>query len=268
MEQKRGISITLDGAVVRLPRPPAQPARHTRSPRLLGGHVPGAVGGRCRRDGARQRQGHRAPDAQAVRGVPFARPAGDHLPQQVRPPRPRAARTARRDRASDRAAADAGDVAGRDLGRVPRRHRPHARGSSPASPGPLVARRSLPRRSCRPPTRPHEEGTAWTAAVDECGLLDAVGADVDTNTFLAGIVDPGVRRVGAHQLRCSPRARRRGRPRPAAVAACRHRGRRPSARPRTARRSCSRSRPTWTAPIATGSPSSGSAPDASSAAWC
>ncbi len=35
-----------------------------------------------------------------------------------------------------------------------------------------------------------QEGTAWTAAVDECGLLDAVGATFDTNTFLAGSSTP------------------------------------------------------------------------------
>ena len=33
------------------------------------------------------REGHRAPDAQAVRGVPVAQPPGDHVPQQVRPAR-------------------------------------------------------------------------------------------------------------------------------------------------------------------------------------
>jgi peptide chain release factor 3 len=35
-----------------------------------------------------------------------------------------------------------------------------------------------------------EEGTAWQAAVDECGLLDAVGADVDLESFLAGASTP------------------------------------------------------------------------------
>jgi peptide chain release factor 3 len=35
-----------------------------------------------------------------------------------------------------------------------------------------------------------EEGSAWTAAVDECGLLDAVGGDVDRATFLAAESTP------------------------------------------------------------------------------
>ena len=35
-----------------------------------------------------------------------------------------------------------------------------------------------------------EEGTAWTHAQDECGLLDAVGADVDLESFLAGESTP------------------------------------------------------------------------------
>jgi peptide chain release factor 3 len=35
-----------------------------------------------------------------------------------------------------------------------------------------------------------EEGTAWNHAMDECGLLDAVGADVDLPSFLAGESTP------------------------------------------------------------------------------
>ena len=35
-----------------------------------------------------------------------------------------------------------------------------------------------------------EEGSAWTRAIDECGLLDAVGADVDAASFLAGHSTP------------------------------------------------------------------------------
>ncbi len=89
----------LDRAAVPLPRPRAQPARHPRPPRLLRGHVSGA-GGRRRRDhGARRRQGHRAADAQALRGVPRAGPAAAHLHQQVGPAGPGAPRAARPDRA-------------------------------------------------------------------------------------------------------------------------------------------------------------------------
>ena len=35
-----------------------------------------------------------------------------------------------------------------------------------------------------------EEGDAWKAAIDGCGLLDAVGADVDPESFLAGASTP------------------------------------------------------------------------------
>jgi len=35
-----------------------------------------------------------------------------------------------------------------------------------------------------------EEGSAWSRAVDECGLLDAIGADVDPASFLAGESTP------------------------------------------------------------------------------
>ena len=35
-----------------------------------------------------------------------------------------------------------------------------------------------------------EEGEAWKAAMDGCGLLDAVGADVDPESFLAGASTP------------------------------------------------------------------------------
>ena len=35
-----------------------------------------------------------------------------------------------------------------------------------------------------------QEGSAWQTALDECGLLDAVGADVDPESFLAGESTP------------------------------------------------------------------------------
>lgn len=35
-----------------------------------------------------------------------------------------------------------------------------------------------------------EEGAAWTTALDGCGLLDAIGADVDVESFLAGESTP------------------------------------------------------------------------------
>ncbi len=41
-----------------------------------------------------------------------------------------------------------------------------------------------------PDTAAQEEGAAWTAAMDGCGLLDAIGADVDIDSFLAGESTP------------------------------------------------------------------------------
>ena len=35
-----------------------------------------------------------------------------------------------------------------------------------------------------------EEGEAWTAALEGCSLLDAIGANVDLDSFLAGVTTP------------------------------------------------------------------------------
>ena len=119
------------------------------------------------------------------------KPAGAHVPQQVRPPRPRAARAARRDRAPDRPPPDAGHVAGRHRRRPPRRRSiaSTAAGTS-GSPAPPAAPRSRRRRSSRTDQAAAEEGPAWQAALDEISLLDAVGADVDLESFLAGDSTP------------------------------------------------------------------------------
>ena len=134
LERQRGISIS--STVLQFPYRDHvdQPARHARPPRLLRGHLPGARRRRRRRDGARHGQGHRDPDAEAVRGLPGPAPARADVPQQVRPPGPRAARAARRDRGPDRAAADAGDVAGRHRRRPARRRRPPHRRVHPLHP--------------------------------------------------------------------------------------------------------------------------------------
>ena len=144
----------LDRAAVPVPRPRHQPARHARPPRLLRGHLPGPRRRRRRRDGARHGEGHRVADAEAVRGLPSPAPARAHVPQQVRPPGPRAARAARRDRGPDRPAPDAGDVARRHRRRPARRRSTAAAASTSASPAPTAARRSRPRSSCRPTWRP------------------------------------------------------------------------------------------------------------------
>ena len=66
-----------------------QPARHAGPRGLLGGHLPHADRGRFGGHGDRRGQGHRAADAQAVRGLPAALGADHHLRQQGRPRGPR-----------------------------------------------------------------------------------------------------------------------------------------------------------------------------------
>ena len=267
MEQQRGISIS--STVLQFPYRDHdhQPARHARSPRLLRGHVSGARRRRCRGDGARHGQGHRAPDAQAVRGLPSPAPAGAHVPQQVRPPRPRAARAARRDRGPDRPAPDAGHVAGRHRRRPARRRSTAAPASTSDSPAPTAARRSL-RRSSSPTDarRRARRARRGQTSQDEIGLLDAVGADVDLASFLAGESTPcssgsaltnfGVRMLLDAIVDLAPA------PTPRIDVD----GRAAPARRRLSRRSCSRCRRTWTRRTATGSPSPASARAASSAA--
>lgn len=55
-----------------------------------------------------------------------------------------------------------------------------------------VARGSsiAPEEIVSPEIAAQEEGAAWTAALDGCGLLDAIGADVDIESFLAGKSTP------------------------------------------------------------------------------
>jgi peptide chain release factor 3 len=55
-----------------------------------------------------------------------------------------------------------------------------------------VARGSsiAPEEIVSPEVAAEEEGPAWTAALDGCGLLDAIGADVDIESFLAGQSTP------------------------------------------------------------------------------
>ena len=90
-------------AAVRVRGPSHEPARHPRPQRLQRGHLPHprrrGFGGHAHR----QRQGRRAADHQAVSGLPDARHPDHHLHQQDGPPRPTAARAARRDREGARA---------------------------------------------------------------------------------------------------------------------------------------------------------------------
>lgn len=47
-----------------------------------------------------------------------------------------------------------------------------------------------PEEEVSPEAAAAEEGAAWERAVDECGLLEAIGADVDDTSFLAGEATP------------------------------------------------------------------------------
>ena len=242
-----------------------QPARHPRPPRLLRGHLPGAHRRRRRGDGARRRQGHRAADAQAVRGVPPPGPAAAHVHQQVGPPGPLRPRAARRDR--------------RRIGLSPRRS--PGRSASPATSGawstaaPATSSGSPARRGgateapeelVDPSGPQEEEGAAWDNAVEEFDCSSADGGDYDRE-----------RSWRARPRRCCSSAALPT----SACASCSTGGddlapaarRTPTStasRARSTRRSpgsCSRCRPTWTTPTATASPSCGSAPAASSGAW-
>ena len=75
----------LDRSPIRLPGLRGQPPRHPRSQGLLRGHLPRAHRRRRRPHGDRRRQGHRAPDPQALRGLQTSRRPRVHVHEQVRP---------------------------------------------------------------------------------------------------------------------------------------------------------------------------------------
>ena len=75
-------------------------------------------------------------------------------------------------------------------GRAARRHRPALRRRTSATHARSVVLRWLPSRSSTSPTPPPPRAPHWQAAVDELALLDAVGADVDVPSFLAGDSTP------------------------------------------------------------------------------
>ena len=123
IEQQRGISVTSsvmtferDGITFNLLDTPG----HEDFQR---GHLSHADRGRFRGHGDRRRQGHRAADAQIVRGLPAPQRPDHHLRQQGRPRRPPGVRTARRDRRHARARRLPDELAGRDGRRVPGRAR-------------------------------------------------------------------------------------------------------------------------------------------------
>ena len=140
MERDRGISITSAALQFAYRDTVDQPARHPGPRRLLRGHLPRAVRGRRRRDAGRRREGPRAADAEAVRGLPAPRHPDHHGHQQVGPARPRR-RSSCMDEIStrDRPAAHAADLAGRDRRRLPRRAGPAHRRVRRGSPAPPAA---------------------------------------------------------------------------------------------------------------------------------
>ena len=111
-----------------------------------------------------------------------------------------------------------------------------------------------------------EEGSAWQTALDGCGLLEAIGADVDMPSFLAGKSTPvfvGSALTNFGVRMCStpwPTTRR-------------HRNREKTSKvrrdhsSRRSRLSCSKCRPTWIPIIGTASPSRVFARVSSSARW-
>ena len=122
---------------------PASPdaARHAGPQGLQRRHLPHAVRGRRRGDGDRRREGHRVADAQAVRGLQAAPPAGADVHQQARSAEPRSVRPARRDRARAGHSRGADELADRQRRSVPRRlrsaerHRPSLRSQGARAPG-------------------------------------------------------------------------------------------------------------------------------------
>ena len=216
----------LDGAAVPIPRPRRQPARHPGhrdfsedTYRVLAG-VDAVV---MVLDTAKGIESQTLKLFEVCRARRL--PVITFLNKYDRPG-PRAARTARRDRGADRAAPDAGDVAGR--------HRRGVRGVidrrtgelHPLHPHLSRRRRWRLRSACRATWPPPRKARHGRAALDESALLDAVGAGMDRASFLAGKSTPvfvgsaltnfGVRccsKPSSTSPRPAPRARLDGEPR-------------------------------------------------------
>ena len=249
----------VDRAAVPVPRPRGEPARHARPPRLLRGHLPRARRRRRRGHGARRGEGHRAADAQAVRGVP----------------RPRACRCSSFINKWDRPGRlplELLDEIERQIGvvptpvtwpvgirrRLPGRGRPARRTGSSASPAPPAGPPRRPRRWSTPSRAADEEGAAWTVGAEELGLLDAVGADFDVKSFLAGRRRPCSSARRSPTSACASCSTRSSTSCPRRRRATTTTGS-PATSTRRSRASCSRCRRTWTRRTATASPSCGCA---------
>jgi hypothetical protein len=214
-------------------------------------------------------KGIESADAQAVPGLPQPQPAGDDVPQQVRPPGrdplelldeiEQQINAAPHTRSRGRWAAATSSAGSSTVG-------PSATSASPA-------RLAVPRRRWRSsrhagPTRPPPRAVPAVGDRDRRDRPARRRRRRHRPAIVPGrAVHAAVRRVGAHQLRCAhccstPWSRWRPRRRHA----CRHR--RPARVPsnRRSARSSSRCRPTWIRRTATASPSPASARAASSAA--
>ncbi len=264
LEKERGISVTSLGAPVRLPRPRGQPARHARPPGLLRGHLPDALRRRQRGDAHRRRQGRRAPDQEALPGLPDARHPHLHLRQQARPLRARPARPHGRARAGARHPRLPDELAHRHGSRVPRRLRPRRAGGAR-----LLRRRGHPRRGRgRRAQRParlarHRPGArrlpSWPSCARTWSCSTSAATPSTARRATRGSSSPMFFGSRDDQLRRAPVPRRLSRPRARAHAAQAPTAAPADRRPAASRASSSRSRRTWTRRTATASPSSG---------WC
>ena len=115
---------------------------------------------------------------------------GAHLRQQVGPARPGGPGAARRGRADDRAAPDAGDLAGRRGRRAARAGRVRDRRVHPVHPHRGRGDPGRAPRWCRPTEIAAAEPEFWPAAQDELALLREIGADFDEKDFLRGVATP------------------------------------------------------------------------------
>ena len=206
----------LVGDDLRTRRHHLQPARHAGPRGLQRRHLSHPHRGRFRGHGHRRRQGHRAADAQIVRGLPPAVRPDHHLRQQGRSRRPSGLRTARRDRRHAGIGRRTDELAGRHGRRVRGRARPHHQHDQPP-------RRRQPRLSRQDRNRPH--------AVRPLGRGDRTRPGRLCGVRWRGLSqrrpDAGLFRLRAQGLRRRRTDRRARRACPAAArAACRTRARR------------------------------------------
>jgi hypothetical protein len=243
IERERGISVVTSVMTFEYERLRLQPARHAGPRGLLRRHLPHADGGRFGGHGHRRRQGHRAADAQAVRGLPPARHSDHHLHQQDGPRGARSVRPARRDRAEAgarrRRPTTCCRPAGADRARRRRPHLQEAEVCQGLDDPKIDGRPARERRpSCATTSR-------WRAAcASRSTSTPTWRGPPDAGLLRLGVNNFGVRELLAGLARLAPPPR----PQPARRAPVE------PASPRS-RASSSRSRRTWIPSTATASPS-------------